>query len=749
MTKKLQDIIFDFFDFTGIDKYSFSNELICASEQLLKTAKPSDYSKTELDKLIIFSIKKKLRLEESSFKILVDTCAKHKVYFNAVEKRKLLNAFCRSDLNLIHKILNQTGLSKEDFNLIFSSITLLTDIETIEYFKQEVDKPINRRTKTIDMSLRGPMIGAVFSCYFYYLFREEFVHQFNTKEKREEYISDFWHYLNRKNNGEYHRGQSLTYISLNHKRFKSDNYCEVRNNVLELVKRVYEGSDNHSYMFIYIPSDIDYKWEIAADITLFSEKYDEKELQIGYFNPEKIKRETLNYIGVNAEQINFDKVAEGFLYKDTFCLYEGSKQDSPSLLLSFRKDCRDENVIPCPACRSLNIQGNSYPTLGIKSWECKNPICPDKSMSNRGKRYSFESLLKQQSIECEKSQISKDLILRWKRDVVFNTDQDDILEYIIKCYSLPNDTVHLYYSEPKELYGRTKRIHKRFVESKVSHWEDFVESDFVKRLTIKSDKVLTPQPIRHKLNDSIVIYEGDSELNLSSIESNSIDGAVTSPPYYNAREYTQYPNMYCYVHKMQGVASEVFRCLKPGSVFLFNIFDYFDNENIVALSAMGKKRMILSSYIIFAFRNIGFRLVTNVPWDKGEIEGKRAFNAGNNSPFYQSPLNCWEHILVFMKPGKASYDWPIILKCKPVFKMINGTNKYGHTAPFPPRIPDLLTSQLPKGSVVIDPFAGSGTTSLSCSNHSLRSIMFEFNSEYIKLMKHKLIEFDVDESCVS
>ncbi|MFM7367916.1 MAG: hypothetical protein ACKO2Z_08975, partial [Sphaerospermopsis kisseleviana] len=98
---------------------------------------------------------------------------------------------------------------------------------------------------------------------------------------------------------------------------------------------------------------------------------------------------------------------------------------------------------------------------------------------------------------------------------------------------------------------------------------------------------------------------------------------------------------------MYNIAKELYRCLKPGSPCLFNIFDYFDNENIIVFSDMGKKRLILSSYMSFIFRYIGFEHIGNIAWDKGEIEGNRNFNQGNYSPYYQAPLNCWEHILIF------------------------------------------------------------------------------------------------------
>ena len=49
------------------------------------------------------------------------------------------------------------------------------------------------------------------------------------------------------------------------------------------------------------------------------------------------------------------------------------------------------------------------------------------------------------------------------------------------------------------------------------------------------------------------------------------------------------------------------------------------------------------------FEKIGFRIDGNIIWDKGEIQGNRNFNQGILGPYYQSPLNCWEHIFILSK----------------------------------------------------------------------------------------------------
>ncbi|MGF1788825.1 site-specific DNA-methyltransferase, partial [Photobacterium swingsii] len=522
----------------------------------------------------------------------------------------------------------------------------------------------------------------------------------------------------------------------------NQSYKDIRNYVCGLIKQCYESQNNHTYTFIKIPKKIPNKWSLLSDLIIFSEKFIEEEEKIGYFNPNKLTQLMSKYINCNNNKL-FNKVNKGYFYKDTFTLFEDDGHSEPDLLLVLRKDERDETKLPCPTCRSSNVQGNSYPSLGIKSWECKNPICSDRSMSNRGRRYSFESIMKQHSIDCENAQIPKQLLARWKRDIIYDFANGEELEYIVRCYSLPDDELHLTNAKEETYLNRKLRTFE--CKSNLSledHWGEFLKLDFFKRWTnTEPAPGLNDEPYESSIitNETTTILVGDCEKSLNNLNESSVDMAVTSPPYYNAREYSQYENIYLYIIKMASIASNVYRTLRPGAIFLFNIFDYFDNENIVALSAMGKKRLILTSYIKLAFENIGLEYVNNIPWDKGEIEGKRAYNSGNNSPYYQSPLNCWEHMMVFKKPGQSlDINLPVVLKCKPVHKIVKGVNTFGHTAPFPIEIPRLLTSNMKKGQVILDPFAGSGTTGVAAKLDGVSSILCEAMPEYVELIQKRV-----------
>jgi DNA modification methylase len=63
------------------------------------------------------------------------------------------------------------------------------------------------------------------------------------------------------------------------------------------------------------------------------------------------------------------------------------------------------------------------------------------------------------------------------------------------------------------------------------------------------------------------------------MDSESISLMVTSPPYYNARDYSIWSNLDEYLKDMRLIIEEAYRVLNNHRVFVFNIGDIFDNDN--------------------------------------------------------------------------------------------------------------------------------------------------------------------------
>ncbi len=161
-----------------------------------------------------------------------------------------------------------------------------------------------------------------------------------------------------------------------------------------------------------------------------------------------------------------------------------------------------------------------------------------------------------------------------------------------------------------------------------------------------------------KNNKQVKIVWGDSYNNLKQLPSESVHLMVTSPPYYNAREYSQYGDLNKYLEDMKKIIKECYRVLDNHKVFVFNVGDIFDNDNITTKSVWGDRRLPLGAYFIKIFEEEGFTFVDDFMWDKGEVQSERHKNGSTPYPFYQYPMNCYEHILIFHKHRLDNTHYP-------------------------------------------------------------------------------------------
>jgi site-specific DNA-methyltransferase (adenine-specific) len=70
--------------------------------------------------------------------------------------------------------------------------------------------------------------------------------------------------------------------------------------------------------------------------------------------------------------------------------------------------------------------------------------------------------------------------------------------------------------------------------------------------------------------------------------------------------------------------------------------------------------------------------------------------------------------------------------------------KVGHPAPFPEELPHRLIQLYSyKGDVVLDPFAGSGTTCLVAKRDSRHYIGYEINEQYVKLATERITTLQI------
>lgn len=145
---------------------------------------------------------------------------------------------------------------------------------------------------------------------------------------------------------------------------------------------------------------------------------------------------------------------------------------------------------------------------------------------------------------------------------------------------------------------------------------------------------------------------------LRRMDSESIQLMVTSPPYYNARDYSQWNTLDDYLDEMSAIIKECYRVLDNHRSFVFNVGDIFDNDNKHTTSSWGKRRIPLGSHFTAIFEEHGFQFVDDFIWDKGEVQTQRHKNGNTPYPLYQYPINCYEHIFVFYKHRLDETPYP-------------------------------------------------------------------------------------------
>lgn len=189
-------------------------------------------------------------------------------------------------------------------------------------------------------------------------------------------------------------------------------------------------------------------------------------------------------------------------------------------------------------------------------------------------------------------------------------------------------------------------LKERYIPSEKDNIRNFTREyiQIVKELHQDDTPIETPIEFdKTKVN----IIWGNCIEALRKMKSESVQLMVTSPPYYNARDYSTWPTLKAYLDEMRVILQEAYRVLDNHRVFVWNVSDVVDNDNMEHIKCWGERKIPLAAYFITMFEECGFRYIDDIIWDKGEVQSSR--NKNKPYPFFQYPINCYEHILVFHK----------------------------------------------------------------------------------------------------
>lgn len=246
---------------------------------------------------------------------------------------------------------------------------------------------------------------------------------------------------------------------------------------------------------------------------------------------------------------------------------------------------------------------------------------------------------------------------------------------------------------------------------------------------------------------------GDSEILLQETPAESVDLIFTSPPYFNARpEYADYLSYEEYLLKMKKIIHECHRVLNEGRFFVINISPVLIRR---ANRNEASKRIAVPFDFHRLFIEEDFEFVDDIIWVKPEGAGwatgrGRRFAADRN-PLQYKPVPVTEYILVYRKRTEKLIDWNIrkhpdqnLVSESKISDGYETTNIWkihpahskNHPAIFPAELAEKVISYYSfKNDVVLDPFAGIGTTGKVAAKLNRRFVLFEMDKDYMDIIR--------------
>ncbi len=250
------------------------------------------------------------------------------------------------------------------------------------------------------------------------------------------------------------------------------------------------------------------------------------------------------------------------------------------------------------------------------------------------------------------------------------------------------------------------------------------------------------------------LINGDSR-NLSLIPDKSVHLIITSPPYWQLKDYGNdaqigfHDSYESYINNLNMVWAECNRVLHDGCRLCINIGDQFARSVYY-----GRYKVIpIRTEIIRFCETLGMDYMGAVIWQKQTTMNTTGGGAVMGS--FPYPRNGilkidYEFILIFKKQGKAPVptlaqkqlsemtkeEWNAFFSSHWNF---GGAKQDGHIAVFPEELPHRLIKMFSfVGETVFDPFMGSGTTALAARNLQRNSVGYEVNPDYKSFYEQKV-----------
>ena len=281
------------------------------------------------------------------------------------------------------------------------------------------------------------------------------------------------------------------------------------------------------------------------------------------------------------------------------------------------------------------------------------------------------------------------------------------------------------------------------------HKNEMVQSIIEKEFySPKADEVKLPHTETYGFLKNTIVH-GDVQEILKYVPDDSIHLTFTSPPYYNARDYSIYPSYQEYLIFLKNVFKQVHRVTKEGRFLLINTSPVIIPR--ISRQHSSKRYPIpfdLHRYIV----EMGWEYIDDIIWLKPETSVKNRVGGfqQHRKPLGYKPNTVTEMVMVYRKKTTKLLDWNIRQYPKEIVEKskiigdfdtsniwkIDPVYSKNHSAVFPAelcrRIIEYYSFQ---GDLVFDPFGGSGTFGKTAKALNRKFFLTEVNNEYFECMK--------------
>ncbi len=412
--------------------------------------------------------------------------------------------------------------------------------------------------------------------------------------------------------------------------------------------------------------------------------------------------------------------------------------------ISNSKGGRLKNIL----CKLGRIDDDSY----------KEPLCSllDNNKSDV-RALAVKNLAKIQDKSCLntfKNVIQSDSSSAVRREAVSaigRSRDEETIDYLYDLLADSDPGVVMQAIRGLLVFKNNPEVKRKLLELE-KHPNEIIQEVISKELMPKSTnfpKLKHPESIDFLKN---LVVHGDVLKTLKLIPDESIHLTFTSPPYYNARDYSIYKSYTEYLNFLKKVFEEIHRTTKEGRFFVLNtspiIMPRFSRQ-------YASKRYPIPYDLHNLLMKGGWEFIDDIVWVKPEASVKNR-NAGflqHRKPLGYKANSRSEMVMVYRKKSDKLLDWNIkqypvevVGKSKVSGKYetsniwnIDPTFDKTHSAVFPIELCNRVIKFYSfEGDLVFDPFGGSGTFAKSALSLNRFFLLTEISEKYVDRIKENI-----------